>query len=411
MKNKFASVVLVLVIGLLLFPAFAQAKTTITYWTWWGGMDKAIEGFKESHPDINVEIVQMGPWDLHDKFLISLASGVGAPDVVQLVIRRFDAYTRTGQLADLTEHLKDLETSYAAPLWKQTQYDGKSFGLPTDVGPAVVFYRADIFEELGIETPIETWDEFVEIGKKVSDGNQFMLPVFAPSGEWGVANFFMYLQSRGGNIYTQDGQLIRDNALLRETLEWYYSLVKDGIGYSVPFFTPQFWAAFQNDRLLTLPIHIPEGKANLRKFAPDLSGKWDVMPWPKWDADKPAVTGNWGGNVLAVPAQSKNVDAAVKFIRWMAGSDEGQLMVYNTLGGWPSYQPVLDKPDFAQKDSYFSDTVFADELLPYPEFWFFDEARTTQIIGKELDDLFAGEINAEEAYNNIIENISRELGR
>ncbi|NMB25197.1 MAG: sugar ABC transporter substrate-binding protein [Firmicutes bacterium] len=410
MQRKLISTLLIAVLGLMSLSVVAQAKTKITYWTWWN-FDEGIKQFEKSHPDIEVEVVQMGPWDLHDKLLVSLAAGTGAPDVVQLVIRRFDAYMSTGKLVDLSPYVNDLKDNYAPAQWNLTQYDGKTWGLPTDVGPAVVFYRKDIFEECGIEVPLKTWDDFVAAGKKIADGNRYMLPVFAPSGQWGVANFFMYLQSRGGNIYTADGELIKDNPLLRETLEWYYGLVKDQIGYPVPFFTPQFWAAFQSGKLATYPIHIPEGMANLPKFVPDLSGKWDVMPWPRWAPDAPALTGNWGGNVLAVPTQSKKQEAAIEFVKWMSGSTEGQLAIYNILGGWPTYEPTLEEPDLSGSNPYFSDAVLSEYLLPYPDFWFFDEARTTQIIGKELDNLFAGEINVDQAYENIIAEISRELNR
>lgn len=409
-KGLATACLILLLLTALLAPA-AYAKTKITYWTWWN-FDAGVELFEQSHPDIEVEVVQMGPWDLHDKLLVSLASGVGAPDVAQLVIRRFDAYSRTNTLVDLTPYVADLKDDYAPAQWNLTQYDGKTWGLPTDVGPSVLFYRSDIMAEHGIDGQFATWDDYIEAGKKVSDGYQYMLPVFSPSGQWGVANFFMYLQSRGGNVYTEDGQVIRDNPLLKDTLQWYYDLVdKHEIGYPVPFFTPQFWAGFESGRLVTYPTHIPEGVGNLPNFAPDLAGKWDVAPWPRWSDDAPAQSGTWGGNVLAVPAQSKNQEAAIKFVRWLAGSVEGQLAIYNLLGGWPVYEPALEHPDLNKPNPYFNNVVMKERLLPYPDFWYFDEARTTQIIGKELDDLFAGEIDVDRAYQNIIDNLVRELGR
>ena len=44
--------------------------------------------------------------------------------------------------------------------------------MPWDSGPVVLYYRRDMFEKAGVDpASIETWDDFVEAGKKVVAAN------------------------------------------------------------------------------------------------------------------------------------------------------------------------------------------------------------------------------------------------
>jgi len=132
----------------LVGSGFAQTK--ITFWTW-VGLEPAVEQFEAEHPDIDVELVTFGPWDLHDKLLTALAAGTGAPDVAQLVIRRFDAYRDTGQLVDLAPYLDEAYLSEVpASIWPAVSSGDGIYGVPTDYGPGVIWYRRDVFEQYGI---------------------------------------------------------------------------------------------------------------------------------------------------------------------------------------------------------------------------------------------------------------------
>ena len=193
---------LVLLAFLSFFSAgFAQTK--VTFWTW-VGLEPAVEQFEAANPDIDVELVTFGPWDLHDKLLTALA-------VAQLVTRRFDAYRDTGQLVDLAPYLdEEYMSQVPASIWPAVSSGDGIYGVPTDYGPGVIWYRKDVFEEYGIEAPISTWEEFIEAGKIVreeSNGEQYMMPLYIPSGQWGVASFVQFLQSAGGNLYDESGNV------------------------------------------------------------------------------------------------------------------------------------------------------------------------------------------------------------
>ncbi|HEY8200422.1 MAG TPA: hypothetical protein VII47_03630, partial [Actinomycetota bacterium] len=76
--------------------AAAQAKEKISIWAWGEasiGIRESVEkAFEGKYPGIDIELTDMGPWDLMDKLYASLASGAGAPDVSEVVRRMFSKY-------------------------------------------------------------------------------------------------------------------------------------------------------------------------------------------------------------------------------------------------------------------------------------------------------------------------------
>lgn len=397
---------------MLVSNGFAQTK--ITFWTW-VGLEPAVEQFEAEHPGIDVELVTFGPWDLHDKLLTALAAGSGAPDIAQLVIRRFDAYRDTGQLVDLAPYLsEEYMAEVPESIWPAVSSGGGIYGVPTDYGPGVIWYRRDVLEEYDIETPIETWDDFIAAGKRIregSNGEQYMMPIYMPSGQWGVASFVQFFQSAGGNFYDADGNLIRENEQLEDTLTWYHDLVvKHDIAYPVPWFTPSFWSLLESGLFVTLPANTSEGR-NIQKFAADQAGDWGVMPWPKWSEDAPAYTGIWGGNVLTVPKQSQNQEAAITFAKWLSGTIDGQIAYFEYVGGMPIYQPALATERLSAPEPFFGGDVITAQILDTPTWYWFSEAETSAIFGAQLDALFENQVTVEQAIERFENEVEKRLGR
>ena len=95
----------------------AQVRTKVTYWAWTEHVAaaNAVKGeFEKQNPGITVEVVNLNPFDLQDKFLVALAAGTGGPDVALILQRRFDGYLPTGGLLDTTSAMAPLKDSFPA---------------------------------------------------------------------------------------------------------------------------------------------------------------------------------------------------------------------------------------------------------------------------------------------------------
>ena len=115
-------------------------------------------------------------------------SGKGLPDVIQMEFQYIPSFTITKNLLDLKPYLPDnFLSNYPEWIQKQIQVGGATYGVPWDTGPLGFIYRKDLLDKAGIETPIETWDEFADAAVKYHKANPKSYLVNLPgsqTGQW-----------------------------------------------------------------------------------------------------------------------------------------------------------------------------------------------------------------------------------
>jgi raffinose/stachyose/melibiose transport system substrate-binding protein len=68
-------------------------------------------------------------------------------------------------------------------------YDGKSYGLPNDVGPMVFWYNKDLAAKAGVDpTTFKTWDDFLAAVKKCKDAG--LTPIAVGGGDKWPMHFY-----------------------------------------------------------------------------------------------------------------------------------------------------------------------------------------------------------------------------
>jgi lactose/L-arabinose transport system substrate-binding protein len=191
----------------------ANLKGDITVWGWnvaAKSLDSNVAGFKKLYPGVNVKVEDIGRLDVYDKLTTGLAAGgAGLPDVVAIESDRMDVYTTKFPegLADLTERASKYEKDFDPSKWAQSKPKGKVRSIPWDSGPVGVFYRADFFEKAGVDaTKIETWDEFIEAGKKVVAANPGV-KMAALDYTKDDALFRMIMGQLGAYYFTPEGKI------------------------------------------------------------------------------------------------------------------------------------------------------------------------------------------------------------
>jgi len=288
-------------------PAASQAPVRLTFWSWQKHDQELAQAYMNKNPGVTIETTIGGPWDLQDKLVAALAAGTGAPDVARIIMRMFYKFSGKGKgMWDVTDRIQEYKASAPEWAWALLTKDGRTYGLPSENNLCGLFYRKDIFDKYNLK-PAATWTEYVEQGKEIlAKEKTAMLPLWAPGGQWASDHFRMYLQNRGGNIFTPDGKLIENNKLAKETLRWYFDLKdKHGIGYPTTIFQPEFYAAMNATKFVTWPMNSGD-IVSIKKNCPDLSGKWVRAPMPLWDANGPKYNAELGSSGIALPEQGKN---------------------------------------------------------------------------------------------------------
>ena len=396
-------------------PAAAQAKERISIWAWGEasiGIRESVEkAFEAKYPSIDIELTDMGPWDLMDKLYASLASGSGAPDVSEVVRRMFSKYGERGGMVDLTERIAPYKNDVLPTAWMQAEYGGKIWGGMPDVLPGWVVYNREVFERFGVKPgQLVTWDDVIAAGREMKKAGVAILHASVPAGTWGTNHWTMFLNSRRGNIFTPEGKVIRNNELAKQMFRWYFDLQE--VAFQTPVNDPSTWVALKQGKLATYTMNVPSAIV-LKKQAPELSGKMGLMPWPLWGKSAPKDTGQWGGTLWVIPKQSKHPEAAWKFVEFLCFTVDGAAALWK--GGMfpPAYTPALKSPVFNEPDPYFGGArpfeVISDRSIP--NFYFYDWQRTEKIIGDEIDTMLKARKTPEKAWEDAEARLVADLGR
>lgn len=310
-----------------------DAPATLTFWAWAENIQRVVDLWNEKNPTQKVTLSgQAASDELIAKFLTAVKAG-NAPDIVQVEYQSLPTLITNNALQELTSAIGDVKSAFPAGTWNLTSFGGATYAIPQDVGPMMLFYRADVFEDLGLEVPT-TWEEFGALAETVrkKDPKRY-LTTFSPGDAGWLAGF---AQQAGANWWTNDGgawKVAIDDEPTRRMLGFWGELVNSGALLGDPMYTPQ-WNSQMNDGTIIAWPSAVWGAGVLAGVAPSGKGKWRMAPLPQWKAGE-QVTGFWGGSSTAISASSRQKAQAAKFAKWM-NSDPEALKVLVEIGLYPS---------------------------------------------------------------------------
>jgi multiple sugar transport system substrate-binding protein len=319
-------------------------KVELTFWTWAPNMDKVVAGWNSTHPDIQVTVNKQDGGDpAVTKLLTAIKAGNGAPDVMQAEYQKIPTLVSADALADISGDISpDLAKQFPAGVWNAVTLGGKTvYGIPQDSGPMEFYYRADVFDQLGLKVPT-TWAEYADVAAKLhaADPTKYLGTFSAADAGW----FTGLAQQAGASWWGVDGNAwtvsINDAATLK-VADYWGGLVESGVIDNKPMYTPE-WNASLNNGTQVGWLSAVWAPGVLTGDAADTAGKWKMAPLPQWDPAKPS-TGNWGGSAVAVTAQSKHVKEATQFITWLNTDQSAVNALVAQSGVYPADTPAQAK--------------------------------------------------------------------
>ncbi len=355
-------------------PAAAKPgeKVDLTFWTWAPGMDALAQQWNASHPDIHVTVNKQDGGDpAVTKLLTAIKAGSGAPDVMQTEYQKIPTLVSADALADLASTLPaGTEQHYAPGTWQAVTLGSHAvYGVPQDSGPMELYYRKDVFDQLGLKPPA-TWDEYATAAAKIHSANPktYLGTFSATDAGW----FAGLTQQAGASWWGVDGQawtVSIDSDPVRKVAGYWGSLVEKGVIDNKPMYTPA-WNAALNDGTQVGWVSAIWAPGVLQGNAAKTAGKWAMAPLPQWTPGE-SKTGAWGGSATSVTSQSKHPVEAAKFIAWMNSSADGVAALAKEGGLYPADLPgqaALSTPPqfFAnQKDFYSVAAKLAGGIQPF----------------------------------------------
>jgi len=328
--------------------------------------EKTAELWNQTHPDqpINLTVESYPNAEMHNKLLIALQSGVGAPDVVDINVNFFSNFLKGDiQLVELNDLVAPEKDKFVQSRFDIYSKDGKIYGTPFHVGATVVYYNKEIMDQAGVNPDaIKTWADFIEAGKKV------VVATGKPMTAFEVTNqrpFWPMIVQQGSDYLDKNGDVILDNETNIRTLNAMHDMIyKDKIAIPMPGgdTTKEEFFTFMNQGEMGALIMPMWYMSRFLSYMPDLEGKIIVRPMPVWK-DGDSRSAGMGGTGTAVTKQSKNQEAAMQFLAFAKLTREANIRIWQELKFDPPRWDVWDAPELQQPDPYFGNEAVFNTLL------------------------------------------------
>lgn len=270
-----------------------DGEVELVFWEFGNtGYDKLIEEYVEQNPNISINLQNSDMNDLHDNLFTSISAGSGAPDismVEEAQIERYrDAESAFHNLYDLGADA--VEGNYLDWVFQNGgNADGSFlFGLPTDIGPTVMFYRTDVFEEAGLESSpeavaelISTWEDYEAVAKEINEKTDKLMT------DAGELVFNARRDQAEKQYFNEDDELIiAEHDEIKEAYDYVANLYDQGLAGDIPLWTPEWYAGMEEGTYATMLA--PAWMQGQLKDNSQEEGVWSITTMPEG-------AGNWGG--------------------------------------------------------------------------------------------------------------------
>ncbi len=232
-------------------------------------------------------------------------------------------YATQGMLMDLNELFDEIgfDTSEVSV---QTSVNGTVYAQPIVNFPCLMAVNQDILADAGITEMPETWTEFLDVCKKVTDPDKnvygFAMNMSTDNATC-VEYFAAFAWNSGGTILTEDGKpFFAGNDTITETTEFFKSLFdNDVVAPGMYTMTDADKVEeFVNGRVAFMPDSVAH-LTNIREQAPDMNITYINMPHKDdYDGESFMRANNWA---CGIAKNSEHPKEAAQFIAYLLDKD------------------------------------------------------------------------------------------
>ncbi|GAB4109022.1 MAG: ABC transporter substrate-binding protein [Phycisphaeraceae bacterium] len=353
--------------SLLLVRDQSTGHPDLTIWTFsnthYDHFKQALPEFRKGATPVAVDL-QMVHYRVLDRRLRSaMWAGMGVPDLVEVNFNRAGTFFRgpIDQVGFLdlrpflertdAEGVSYLDRILPARLAAYT-YRGRIFGVPHDVHPHAIAYRRDIFEAEGIDpNSIQTWDDFIGIGKRLTiPDKRYMLQL----DDTGVLSFEALLLQRGGGFFNAEGEVTIDDETAIRTMLWFVPLVAgpDRIADNPAVQGQAFYRAISDGYIISFLC--PDWlTSKIEMNLPQLSGRLALMPMPAVEPGGRRTTVR-SGTMLGITSACPDPELAWELATYLYFDQHHVGRRFRMTNTLPPNRDAWDDPAFREPRPYWS---------------------------------------------------------
>ncbi|WP_170559899.1 ABC transporter substrate-binding protein [Ruegeria atlantica] len=315
-------------------------------------MEAMIDRFAEQHPGLEIETTVIDREAYKTQIRNFLTADT--PDVATwYAANRMKPYVEAGLFEDVSDLWAEPEIAENLASTKGAMtIDGKQWGVPYTYYQWGVYYRKDIFDELGLTEPT-TWEEELANCQKIVDSGRACYTI-GTKFLWTAGGWFDYLNMRtnGFDFHNQlaNGEISWEDDRVKQTFANWKQLIDMGAfvdnhqTYSwqeaLPFMVNGEAAAYLMGNFAVAPLR----EAGLTDDQLDFYQFVSINPDVELAEDAPTDT-------FHIPANASNKEAAREFLRFAVSAAE-QTEINNgaNLGQLPvNAQSSVDDDKFLQQ--------------------------------------------------------------
>lgn len=381
-------------------PAAEASSNKLTVWCWDPAfniyaMETAGEIYKKTHPDFELEVLEV-PWDDIQTRIITAGTSGDWSTMPDILLCQNNAYEKNvAAYPDLFVDLTDSGIPFnELAATGYSTIGGRNYGVPFDNGTAIQALRTDVLAEAGYTikdfTDI-TWDEYIVKAKDVKDKTGHAL-LSDQAGSSDV--IMMMLQSAGSSLFHADGSLnIANNDVLKEALRVYLEADKQGVlkhgnnwdEYIASFVSGDVAGTINGCWIL----------ASVQTIE-DTAGKWAVTNVPRLNIPGGTNYTANGGSSWGITSNSKNKELAIDFLKsTFVGSTELFDTILPSSGAIANWLPAANSSVYNEPQEFFAgQAIYADIIefagkVPKSNFGaYYYDARDA--VSTKIPDMLAG---------------------
>lgn len=313
-------------------------------------VDRVLAGFEKAHEDTDVTVEYIPVETRAQRIKAAFNDPRSAPDVVEFGNTDTAGYVKDGGLADVTadfsawDEAKDTDPTAR----RSVTVDGRVYGVPYFVGVRALYYRTDVFDDLGLDVPA-TQAELIATARKIRQARPGMYGL-AVGGAY-TYGALPFLWAHGGELATgKDGSYTAavDGPAARRGITAYTSLFGDdncpaakcaGMGGNDTV------TAFASGRA---GMAIGGDFSHRAVEAGKVKGAYKVVPLPGVEEGEIAPAFAGGNNIGVLKSTSHRTLAVDLMKRLAAKKTQGEL--FDAMGFLPTFTDV--RRDAAERQPF-----------------------------------------------------------
>ncbi len=281
-----------------------------------------VKGWNDSQEaKVELEYIPTSQYINGTKLQTAFAAGEG-PDIFLISPGDFLRYHNGGALLDLAPYVAaEVRADYYDTAIATRLVDDGLFGLPMEVEPMAIYYSVKAFKEAGLgEADIpKTWDQLLEVAKKLTNDRRFGILFETNPGYYQNFTWYPFLWQGGGEIVGKDGKSGFNSDAAKAALKFWQDAVAQGVAPRKPLgYGANDIAANLGSGFCAMQNVGIWGISALRNADPNFEYGVFKLPLPPGGQDR-TVAGGWA---FVANANGRNTEAAGKFCAWALGSME-----------------------------------------------------------------------------------------